>query len=69
MTDEEIATIRNLRACHVPWTVISRHQGYSVSLCRAAIGLPTYDKPAERRVMPWDVVQKTLFNTENEGKL
>ncbi len=63
MTDDEKATIRNMRACNVPWTVISRHMGYSVSLCREAIGLPTYDKPAGRRVMPWDVVQQTLpFN-------
>ena len=68
MTDEQIAGIRNMRACNVPWVVISRHMGYSVSLCREAIGLPQYDRPAERRVMPWDVVQKTLFNTESEGQ-
>lgn len=53
MTADTIATIRNMRACNVPWTVISRQLGYSVSECRAAIGMPTYDRP-ERLVLPWE---------------
>lgn len=63
MSPDDIATIRHLRGHAVPWHIIARRLGHTVQECREAIGLPTYDKPAERRVMPWDVVQQTLpFN-------
>ncbi len=62
MTAEQIADIRAMRACGVPWRNIAKQLGCSVEQCRAALGLPTYDRPAERRTMPWDLQQRTLFD-------
>ena len=69
MTPEQIADIRQMRGFNVSWHVIARRLGKSLKECRAAINLPEYDKPADRQTMPWDVVQKTLFDTESEGQL
>ena len=63
MTPDEIDTIRNMRGCNVPWTVISRQLGYSVAECRAAIGLPQY-VASEPTVKPWDVTQRDLFSNQ-----
>ena len=60
MTADEIATIRNMRGCGVPWKAVAKEVNHTILECRAAIGMPEYDKPTERRVMPWDVVQQTL---------
>lgn len=63
MTAEQIATIRNMRACSVPWHVIARRLNRSVPECRAAIGMPTYDRP-ERLVLPW--AQPDMSETSNK---
>lgn len=62
MTADEIATIRNMRGMNTPWTVISRQLGYSVSECRAALGMPQY-QPAGPTVKPWDI-QRGLFDDQ-----
>ena len=69
MTPPEIDSIRQMRGFNVSWHIIARRLGKTVQECRTAINMPVYDKPTERQAMPWDVVQKTLFNTESEGKL
>lgn len=61
-TPAQIATIRNLRACNVPWPIISREVEAPVSECRAAIGLPVY-QPAGPTVKPWDI-QRGLFDDQ-----
>ena len=67
MNADDIAAIRHMRGHNIPWHVIARRLGCTVAECRQAIGMPEYDKPAERRVMPWDVVQRTLPFSESEG--
>ena len=66
MTPEQIDSIRQMRGFNVSWHIIARRLGSTVQECRAALNMPVYDKPTERRVMPWDVVQQTLPFTENE---
>ena len=60
MTDQQIADIRQMRGFNVSWHIIARRLGSTVKECRAAINMPTYDKPTERAALPWDVVQQTL---------
>ena len=69
MTPEEVDSIRQMRGFNISWHIIARRLGKSLKECRAAINLPEYDKPTERRRLPWDVVQKTLFDNESEGQL
>ena len=54
MTPSQIADIRQMRGFGIAWTVISRHQGYSVAECRAAINMPEYAAPTEEMALPWD---------------
>ncbi len=63
MTPEQIATIRHLRGHAVPWHVIATRMGRTVQECRAAIWLPTYDRP-ERVVLPW--AQPTMGATSDK---
>lgn len=62
MTQEQIADIRSMRACNVPWRHIAKQLGCTVAQCREALGLPEYDRPAERQAKPWDLQQRTLFD-------
>lgn len=61
MTPEQVSTIRTLRGANVPWPVVAKTLKATILECRAPLGLPTYDKPAERRAMPWDKQQQSLF--------
>lgn len=60
LSPEQIKNIRNLRACNVPWPAIAREIKASVQECRAAIGMPQYDKPTERTALPWNKSHQTL---------
>ncbi len=60
MTAGQIAQIRMMRGHAIPWHVIARRLKCSVDECRAAIGMPEYDRPTERPALPWDVVQQSL---------
>lgn len=60
MTPAQIADIRMMRGHNISWHVIARRLGKSLKECRAAIGMPEYDKPTERQAMPWDQQQRTL---------
>ena len=59
MTADQVAQIRNMRGCNVPWPIVAKTLKASILECRTAIGLPTYST-SERQGMPWDVVQRTL---------
>ena len=59
MTDDQIATIRNLRACNVPWRHIAKQMNRTILECRQALGLPEYES-TERLRLPWDKSQQTL---------
>ena len=59
MTPEQVATIRHLRGCNVPWPVVAKTLKATILECRHAIGLPTFATP-ERSALPWNVVQQTL---------
>lgn len=61
MTADDIAQIRMMRGCNIPWTVISRHQGYSVQECRQAIGMPEHSD-TESAPAPWVIRQQVLFD-------
>ncbi|MEJ7590357.1 MAG: hypothetical protein WKF77_02325 [Planctomycetaceae bacterium] len=60
MTSEQIEFIRTARGANVSWHIIARRLGSTLQECRAAIGMPVYDKPAQRQPMPWDVTQQSL---------
>jgi hypothetical protein len=67
LTAKQIANIRHLRGCNVPWEVIAKQERCSVAECRQAIGLPTYSPPAPaRRVLPWDQHQRELFTEPSD---
>ena len=65
MSPEQVATIRNLRGCGVPWPVIAEQLGASVEDCRRAINMPeisnTQSEPA-----PWRSRQGDLFSKSKE---
>ena len=63
MTPAQIEAIRNLRGSNVPWPVVAKELKATILECRTAIGLPTYGTP-ERRSMPWDVIQRGLFDDQ-----
>lgn len=62
-TPAQIATIRKLRGSKAPWPLIAQRLKATILECRTAIGLQTYGTP-ELQVMPWDVVQRTLFDSK-----
>lgn len=64
MTPEVIAEIRSMRGMGVPWTVISRHLGYSVAECREAIGMPEHSN-TQSEPTPWRSGQLDLFHQSN----
>ena len=61
MTADEIATLRNMRGWNIPWPTIAREVGHTVAECRAALGMPQYEL-SESAAMPWDKIQRTLFD-------
>ena len=70
MTPEQIADIRQMRGFNVSWHIIARRLGKTVKECRAAIGMPEYDKPTERQSMPWDKSQQALpFDKKFDGAI
>ena len=56
------ASIRMMRGANVPWPTIAKTVELTVNQCRILIGLPVYDKSAERVVLPWEQKQLTLFD-------
>lgn len=60
MTADQIATIRHLRGCNIPWPIVAKQLRASVAECRQAIGLPGEYPATQRRAMPWDKSQQTL---------
>lgn len=63
MTDDQVATIRHLRGHAVSLKVVAKTLQATIPECRPALGLPTSGTP-ERQTMPWDVVQRTLFDSK-----
>lgn len=61
MTPDDIETIRTLRGSNVPWPVVAKTLKATIQECRAAIGLPEYQQ-AERKSLPWDQKQRSLFD-------